>query len=239
MRRVSAKALSLASLMVAGSASFPATPTPADGDSHAFTEDFLIEGCTFSSSGRNSYFVLEPGHQLILDGTEGKEEIRVVITVLNDTEVISGVRTRVVEEYETIDGALAEVSRNFFALCKETGNMFYFGEDVDIYENGEVVGHAGAWRAGTDGALPGVFVPGSPMLGARYFQEVAPNVALDRAEVLRLDAVVDTPVAVFNRCLETEETTPLEPNARDTKIYAPGVGLIVDGSKILVGLTPR
>jgi hypothetical protein len=220
-------------LVLAGTAGLAGALTFGGGEQHDFTEDFFIEECTFTSRGSNTYFVLEPGHQLVLEGFEGKEEVHLVITVLNETENVMGVKTRVVEEFETVDGELAEISRNYFALCKETGNLFYFGEDVDDYEDGVVVSHEGAWRAGEDGALPGVLVPGSPMLGARYFQEIAPDVAMDRAEVISLDAVVETPYGVFERCLETEETTPIEPNAKELKFYAPGVGLIVDGTLFL------
>jgi hypothetical protein len=36
-----------------------------------------------------------------------------------------------------------EISRNYFAMCKPTSNAIYFGEDVDIYEDGEIVSHEG------------------------------------------------------------------------------------------------
>jgi hypothetical protein len=160
--------------------------------------------------------------------------VRAEITVLEDTETVMGIETRVVEEREFVDGELAEVSRNFFALCIETGNVFYFGEDVEVYEyddDGNLIGitNPGEWRAGVDGAAPGVIMPGSPMLGARFFQEMAPGVAMDRAEVIRLDAVVETPFDEFERCLETEETSPINPSDKETKFHAPGIGVVVDG----------
>jgi hypothetical protein len=128
--------------------------------------------------------------------------VRLEITVSMQWDV-DGVETRVVREVETKDGELIEISRNFFAICNETGNVFYFGEEVDIYENGVIVSHEGAWRAGQNGAKPGVIMPGSPMLGARYFQEIASGVAMDRAEVMQLNAVVGTPAGIFQRCLKT------------------------------------
>jgi len=205
------------------------------GVQHAFTQDFFKEECTFSSAGSNTYMVLVPGYKLTLEGFDGKQFGHLEIEVLNQTEMVDGVQTRVVKETEYADGVLVEESWNYMAMCVETGNMFYFGEDVNIYEDGGV-SHDGAWRAGMNGAVAGVIMPGSPMLGARYFQEVAPEVAMDRAEVMRLDAVVDTPYGTFTRCLETEETSPLEPNAKDTKFYAPGVGIIVDGPLFLTGI---
>ena len=53
-----------------------------------------MENCTFSTVGRNRFFSLEPGHQLVLQSSEEKA----VITVLNRTKMIGGVRTRVIEE---------------------------------------------------------------------------------------------------------------------------------------------
>jgi hypothetical protein len=72
---------------------------------------------------------------------------------------------------------------NFFAMDVNTGDAFYFGEEVDFYQRGVVTGHPGAWLA-TDGNRPGLIMPGNPVVGMRYYQEVAPGVAMDRAEIL-------------------------------------------------------
>jgi hypothetical protein len=182
----------------------------------------------FSSTGRNPFFVLEPGYKLVLAGVEDGVVKRLVVTVLDQTRVIEGIETRVVEERETEDGELVEVSRNYFAICNRTNSVIYFGEEVDIYEDGVIVGHEGEWLAGVDGARPGIIMPGTVLVGARYFQEVAPGVALDRAEIVSLTATVQTPAGRFTRCLRTRETTPLEPGEVEFKSYAPGIGLIQD-----------
>ncbi|MGH7820869.1 MAG: hypothetical protein ACREQ9_13970, partial [Candidatus Binatia bacterium] len=148
-------------------------PTSAEGRRLTFTDSFMIERCNFSSRGSNPYFILEPGYQVTFEGTEKRRQIRLTITVLNETEMVGGVETRVVEERETEDGELIEVSRNYFALCAPTNTVFYFGEAVDIYEGGAIVTHEGAWRAGENGARAGVIMPGLNLVGARYFQEVA------------------------------------------------------------------
>lgn len=199
-----------------------------------FTDTFFEDQCAFKSTGRNPYFILEPGHELVLEGDDDGEFVRLVITVLDRTRIIDGVETRVVRERETVDGELVEISFNYFAICKQTNSVFYFGEDVDFYENGQVVGHEGTWRAGRNGARPGIIMPGTVLIGARYFQEIAPDVALDRAEIRKLDAVLDTPFGTFEDCLLTRETTPLEPDAVEFKTYARGVGLIKDGPIKLV-----
>ncbi len=158
-----------------------------------FTTEFDLTSCRFKTIGANPYFILIPGYQLVLEGEEDDEEIHLEITVLRDTEKIylegiGRIKTRVVEEREWIDDELVEVSRNFFAICRKTNDVYYFGEDVDIYEDGEIVSHEGSWRAGEDDAMPGIIMPGTFLLGSRYYQEVAPDVAMDRAEHMAMGA---------------------------------------------------
>lgn len=206
----------------------------AHGGKRAYTTEFHLDRCDFQTEGRNPYFILEPGYTLKLAGESDGENVELRITVLDETIEVGGVETRIVEERETADGELTEVSRNYFAFCPENGSVFYFGEDVDIYEDGEIVSHEGAWRHGVDGARAGLIMPGLPLLGARFFQEIAPEVALDRAIVVALDAEVRTPAGTFRDALATLETTPLEPSARELKFYAVDVGLVRDADLRLV-----
>ena len=209
--------------------SFLALPDAVSAHQPGYTESLMLDTCGgFSSIGRNPFFILEPGRRLTLTGQEDGVEVRVTIRVLDRTKTVNGVSTRVVEERETHEGELAEVSNNYFAICKRNNSVVYFGEDVDIYEDGAIVGHDGSWRAGANGAKPGIIMPGTVLLGARYHQEIAPGVAQDRAEIVSLGEVVQTPAGEFRKCLKTLETTPLEPG-QGFKWYAPGVGLIQDG----------
>jgi len=216
-------------LVTLGAAAIAAAKTP---PKKVFTTDFHLESCTFADTGRNRFFVLVPGFRQVLKGVEDKAQVEQQITVLGDTQVVSipgigDVTTRVVEERESEDGDLAEVSRNFFAICEQTNDVFYFGEDVDIYEDGQMVSHGGAWRAGVDGALPGLAMPGTFLVGSRYFQEVAPGVAMDRAENVAMGLDVDVPAGHFTGAVRVQESSPLE-QGKEYKIYAPGVGVVVD-----------
>jgi hypothetical protein len=199
-------------------------------DNGSWTTEFAVEKSELFGTGRNPYFILEPGYQLIFE--EGKE--RLVITVLDETKTVDGVMTRVVEERETKDGKLVEVSRNYFAISQRTNDVFYFGEDVDMYKGGKIVSHEGAWLAGVKGAKFGLMMPGQVRLRARYYQEVAPKVAMDRAEIVSLSETVRTPAGEFKNCLKVEETTPLEPGVKEYKYYVTGIGLVQDGSLKLV-----
>jgi hypothetical protein len=145
------------------------------------------------------------------------------------------VPTRVVEEKEWLDQKLIERSLNYFAICEPTNDVYYFGEDVDIYEDGEVT-HEGAWLAGQNGAKPGIAMPGTFLLGSRYMQEIAPDVAMDRAEHTRSGLTVETGLGTLTKCVEITETTPLEPSDRSAKIYCPDVGLVKDEDLTLTTL---
>jgi hypothetical protein len=193
-----------------------------------WTDSFGQENCTFSSTGRNRFFILEPGYQLVLQSNEEK----VIITVLNETKIIGDIETRIVEEREEENGELKEVSRNFFAICKEHGDVFYFGEEVDNYKDGKIVRHSGAWRADEKDSRAGIIMPGTILLGARHYQEIAPN-AMDRAEIISDNVTMKTPAGTFENCIKVEETSGLDPNDKCYKTYAPGVGLIQDEDLLL------
>jgi hypothetical protein len=154
--------------------------------------------------------------------------------VLNETRTVDGVETRVVEERESDKNGLIEVSRNFFAISRRNQDVFYFGEDVDLYTNGKVTSHDGAWLSGARRARFGLFMPGTPTVGAKFYQEVAPGVALDRAVVLSLTESLRVPAGSFTEVLKIEETTPLEPGVQEFKYWAKGVGLLQDGDLKLV-----
>lgn len=205
----------------------------AEDETLSWTESFNIEALNFSSTGNNTYFILQIDYQLVLEGVEDGDDIRLVITVLNETEMVGGIETRVVVENETVNGEVVEVSRNYFAICNQTNSVFYFGEAVDIYENGIIVDHSGAWRADEGENVAGIAMPGTILIGARYYQEIAPDIAMDRAEILSNDNTFETPAGEFENCLITEESTPLEPLAIEYKFYAPGIGLIADEMLVL------
>jgi hypothetical protein len=192
-------------------------------------EEFDISACTMATAGSNQYFVLEPGFQLVLEG--GTEVL--VITVLDETREVDGIQTRVVEERESKNGELIEVSRNFFAICEQTKDVYYFGEEVDMYRAGQLAGHSGAWRSGEGDAKFGLIMPGDPTVGVKYYQEIAPGVAMDRAEIVSLDETLTTPAGEFSKSLKTKEGTALNLLELEYKTYAPGIGLIQDEQLLL------
>src|SRR5262245_1313955 len=67
-----------------------------------FTNEFHVEPGELVATGRNPYFILEPGHYLVLK--KGSEEL--TWTVLDETKKIGDVETRVIEEKETKNGKI-------------------------------------------------------------------------------------------------------------------------------------
>jgi hypothetical protein len=193
-------------------------------NAQGWQQEFGIAKCNLLATGRNEYFILEPGYQLVLEGGDTKLQI----TVLDETKLVDGVTTRVVEEREWKDGKLYEVAKNYFAICEQTKDVFYFGEDVDFYENGKVVKHDGSWLTGKNGAKPGLMMPGTPKVKMKYYQELAPGAAMDRAEIVSLTETCKTPAGTFTRCMKVKETSALKPAESEYKYHAPGIGLVRD-----------
>jgi uncharacterized membrane protein YkoI len=207
-----------------------ATPTAAATATAAatdvkFQESFDVDKATLADKGRAKYFILEPGYKLTFKN--GIDTL--IITVTEETKVVDGVKCRIIEERETKTGKLEEVSRNYFALDPKTGDVYYFGETVDMYDTttGKVKGHEGSWESGKDGAKFGLMIPGRPMIGMRYNQEVAPKVAMDRAEIVSTTDEIKVPAGIFKNCVRTKESSALE-EGYEEKVYAPDVGLVKD-----------
>ncbi|MDD5307507.1 MAG: hypothetical protein PHU25_09335 [Deltaproteobacteria bacterium] len=215
------------------------TGTEADGGLDAGDTDTGLdiavcapENGPFSLAIDNEFFPMVVGAQRVLDGEEDGAAIHLEITVLDETQDVAGVTTRVLEEKESEDGVLLEISRNFFVQAPD-GTVCYYGEDVDIYDaDGGVVDHAGAWRAGVDGALPGIQVPAAPEVGMEYDQEYAPDVAQDHGEITAMGEHLSVPAGEFDDTLEVTETSPFETGS-SIKIYVKGIGMVVDGTVVL------
>ena len=180
----------------------------------------------------NPFFTLEPGATFTTESPDGSEVDTFVVT--RQTKVIDGVVVHVIHDTATVDGEVVEKTNDYFAQDK-VGNVWYFGEDTKEFENGKVVSTEGTWRAGVDGAQPGIIMEAHPKVGDEYNQENAPGVAEDHAKVLSVDASVTVPYGTFDHVLVTEETSPLTPDEIEWKHYAAGVGFLLT----LDGMAPH
>jgi hypothetical protein len=188
----------------------------------------------FTLASTNPFFPLQVGRQWRYEGEEEGTAVQLRITVLDAVEVIGGVTTHVVEEREWHDGELVEVSSNYYVEASD-GTVCYFGEDVDIYENGVVASHEGAWRGDAPGNQPGIIMPANPRPGTKFMMENAPGVAEDQGTVVG-SGPVEVPAGTFPDAIRVKECNPLDGD-RGVKVFARGVGLVIDGTVKLVSQT--
>src|SRR4051812_28003209 len=65
---------------------------------------------SFSTTGKGAYYDLTPGFQQVLEGEEEGKPVHLLITITGKTKKVAGVTTRIMEERESVEGILKEVS---------------------------------------------------------------------------------------------------------------------------------
>jgi hypothetical protein len=180
----------------------------------------------------NTYFPQVPGTVRRYRGDVDDDGETVVVEiedrVLSRTETVNGVQATVVRAREWENGRLVEDTFDYFAQDTR-GNVWYLGEDSTAFHEDGSTSTAGSWRAGANGAEAGFIMPAfPPTIGFNYYQEHAPNdEALDQATIVSLDATATTPAGTFTNVLDTTETSELEPDEFEHKLYARGIGLVL------------
>lgn len=194
---------------------------------------------TFTLDSTNPYYPLTPGLEVVLEGVDAEEDemIRVERRVTADTRTVMGVETHILEHREFIDGELDEVALNFYVEASD-GTVCYFGEEVSFYEGGAVANHDGSWRAGVDGAMPGVIMPAAPAVGQRYLQEDArASEALDMGRVVEVGGTATFAGTAYTDVLTIHDTNPFDDcEDEEVKRYVPGVGEVQDADAVLVSV---
>jgi len=203
------------------------TTAAAGGDSSLpqGSDPVELDPADFTTEIDNPYWPMTPGNRWVSRSSE--ERIVVEVTDRRKT-VTGGIEAAVVRDTVTDNnGDLVEVTDDWYAQDRD-GNIWYLGEDVKDYKGGKVVSTGGSWEHGVDGAVAGIAIPADPQRGVRYRQEYYEGEAEDRAEVLSVDARVIVPAGEFEGCLQTSDTTPLEPGVEERKYYARGVGPVLN-----------
>jgi len=186
----------------------------------------LRDGASFTARITHPYLPLSRVRYAVLEGRSEK----VIREVQDQTRVVGGVECLVLAEKEYANGELAEISYNFFAQDAE-GNVFYFGEDVDEYENGIVTGHGGAWLVGRNADEPCLFMPALPRKGLRFKAENSPPEAEEWDEIADLEGELRVPAGFFRDVLVIREgDRPGKWSER--KYYASGIGLISENKEL-------
>lgn len=184
-----------------------------------------VNPADFTTNIDNPYLPLKPGTTFVYNAQTADGLITNYVAVTHKTKVIAGVTTVEVHDTVYLNGQLSEDTLDWYAQDRD-GNVWYFGEDSQDLTNGRVSSLAGSWTAGIDGAEPGIVMEAHPKVGDAYRQELLLNEAEDFARVLSLNKSVTVPYGSFTDCVETTETSGVEPDTVEYKFYAAGVGAV-------------
>lgn len=208
----------------------PATSGAAETETGA-----AIDPAAFSTTIDNPLFPLSEFSKLVYEGEEIDPDTgetvttRVEMTVMPESKkTVAGVEVLVVQDQAFEDGELIESTLDYFAQHAD-GGVYYFGEDVDNYEDGELKDHEGSWLAGEGENQPGIIMPAEPTVGDVFQQEKAPGIAEDEMTVLSVTEAVDVAAGSWEGCVKTEDVNPLDGSgAIEYKFYCPGVGFVLE-----------
>lgn len=193
----------------------------------------------FSTTINNPLLPMKPGDVHVYKNGDST----VTVTVTGKTRKLLGVTCIVVHDVNRVAGVVEEDTFDYYAQ-KNDGSVWYFGEDSIAFTDGVADTH-GSWRAGVDGAKPGITMPASPPLnGKTYRQEFALGEAEDIAKNISGNHHVVVPLATYNNAYQIRETTPIEPDLKEDKYYVPGIGNVLAIDRVtgereeLVSFTP-
>lgn len=187
-----------------------------------------LDSNTFSENITNSLLPYTVGRTMVYEKQTAEGLERVEITVLADTVEIEGLTCRQVQDIAYLDGEVIEDTIDWYAQ-DANGDVWYIGEISKNYdEDGFLEDIDGSWRYGVDGAQPGIVMFGTPVVGTAYRQEYWINEAEDVARIMADQETVTVPAGTFTNCLMTLDGTAMEPDAKEYKYYAPGIGLVLE-----------
>ena len=209
------------------------TPDPA-----TVAEFWEMDPANFTNSTviDNVWMPMQPGTRWVLEGTAVDDEgnnltRRIDFTITDLTKEIAGVQTVVAWIIDYNDGEVIEREVAFYAQDND-GNVWYFGEHPEEFENGEFV-KASPWIHGIEDARAGVKMVKDPQPGiAKYYQGWGP--AVDWSDYGTIDQVGQetcVPVDCYSNVLVIAESSLGEVDAYQLKYYAPNVGEVQVGWK--------
>jgi len=208
--------------------SAPAPPTAEKIDFANQMENFAAARFSDPTRITNTWLPLPVGMQRSYDGAAVEEGQTIkrhfVQTVTDLTKTIMGVRTVVVWDQDYDNGNLTESELAFFAQA-DNGDLWYFGEYPEEYENGKVVSTL-TWISGIAGAKPGIAMKATADLNSpSYAQGFSPVVPwTDRSRTAQVGVKDCVPQGCHENMIVVDEFNREEPGATQQKFYAPGLG---------------
>src|SRR5881398_1973246 len=139
---------------------------------------------SFTTRVDNPWFPLLRGTRWVYTGAKDGKPTRDVVTVTNQTKTIEGVPCVAVHDRLYMRGRLEERTTDWYSQDSK-GNVWYFGENTaELDVHARVTSTEGTWRAGVDGARPGIYMTAHPRVGQSWVQEYYKGHAQDQFEVI-------------------------------------------------------
>jgi hypothetical protein len=186
----------------------------------------VLRPADFQRAVDNRYFPLPVGRTLTYRGIKDGVAQLVLVHVTSQTKVLEGITAVTVTDVATHQGRLLEKTTDWYAQDKQ-GNVWYLGEATAHYSHGHV-DHSGSWKAGLNDAEPGIVMLASPQVPNAYRQECQPGVAEDMAWIVIKGGSLQLPSGTAHGILTSLEATRVEPTVIDQKVYAPGIGIVLE-----------
>ena len=205
------------------------TPSLAAAHSTASGYEPVLNPANFVRQVTNPYFPLPVGRTVTLRGVRDGQTQVDVIHVTSKTKVIEGITAVTVTDVATHNGHLLEKTTDWYAQDKQ-GNVWYLGEATAAFPPGGGIDHSGSWQAGVKDAEPGLVMKANPQVPEGYRQEFLTGQAEDTAWIVLRGGSATVPIGTLHHVLTTLEFTRLEPDVVDQKVYAPGIGVIIERS---------
>lgn len=192
------------------------------------SEPVNLDPADFTADITHPYWPMKPGTRWTYRDVDEKGEVQTVVVVATaeTKKLANGITARVVRDTVRSDGELVEDTLDWYAQ-DSAGNVWYMGEDTAEFENGKIASREGSFEAGVGGALPGILLPAEPQIGQKYRQEYLKGEAEDNGEVLGVNQLVEVPTGSYSDALLTRDTTNLEPDVVEYKLYAPDIGPVL------------
>jgi hypothetical protein len=186
-----------------------------------------IAAPTFSNPTEvtNPLFPISDLHSVIFSGRVEGKPFHTETTLLPETRIVEWapgqqVETLISQYIAYLNGRITEAAIDRYAQADD-GSVWYFGEDVYDYRQGEIFSTEGTWLAGRDGP-PSMIMPGDPQVGQVARAENIPGIAFEEVAVKTVDKTVDGPTGPVEGAMVAEETH--DDGATSDKIFAPGYG---------------
>jgi len=188
----------------------------------------VLSASHFVSVINNPYYPLPVGRVWVYKGVKDGQTQTDTVKVLARTKLVAeGIRARVVSDVARHGTRVLEKTLDWYAQDKR-GNVWYLGEDTTAYSASGKPDKSGSWEAGVDDAEPGLIMEAAPRIPDAYRQEYLPGRAEDTAWIVGGQYSVTVPYGTVRHVLISLEATRVEPGLYDKKVYAPGIGIVLE-----------